>query len=88
MRLVSLQMRGSVVRNYIFIHIWRCYGPKRDILEYWGTIIYMIDYPIIYYRKIKVYRVETINVGRSHCNNGVSGTILQEELCQRKIQSW
>ena len=28
MRLVSLQMRGSVERNYIFSLIWRCYGPK------------------------------------------------------------
>ena len=25
---------------------------------------------------IKVYRVETINMGRSHWNNGVSGTAL------------
>ena len=29
-----------VDRNYIFSLIWRCYGPKRDILDYWGTILY------------------------------------------------
>ena len=23
-----------VARNYIFSVIWRCYGPKRDILDY------------------------------------------------------
>ena len=33
MRLVSLQMRGSVARNYIFSLIWRYYVPKRDILD-------------------------------------------------------
>ena len=39
MRLVRLQTRGSVARNYIFGLIWRCYGPKRDILDYWETNI-------------------------------------------------
>ena len=39
MWLVSLQMRGSVARKYIFGLIWRRYGPKRDILDYWGEII-------------------------------------------------
>ena len=33
-----------------------------------------VYYPIKSYRKIKVYRVETIDMGRSHWNNGVSGT--------------
>ena len=42
MCLVRLQMRGSVARNYIFSLIWRCHGPKRDILEYWGTNIFFI----------------------------------------------
>ena len=32
------QSLGHVARNYIFSLIWRCYGPKRDILDYWGTI--------------------------------------------------
>ena len=31
-----------VARDYIFCLIWRFYGPKRDILEYWGTIIYYL----------------------------------------------
>ena len=41
--------------------------------------LYIIDYPIISYRTIKVYRVETMNMGISHWNNGVSGTILLEQ---------
>ena len=87
MLLVSLQMRGSVARNYIFGLIWRCYGPKRDILDYWGTIYIGYD-PIRYYQKIKVYRVETIDMGRSHWKNGVSGTILLEQWFQWKMQMW
>ena len=35
-----------------------------------------VYYPIIYYQRIKVYRVETIDMGRSHWNNGVIGTFL------------
>ena len=54
-------MRGSVARNYIFGLIWRCYGPKQDILEYWGTITFL-NYPIISDQKIKVYRVRTIDI--------------------------
>ena len=38
--------------------------------------IYLVYYPIIYYQKIKVYRVETMDMGRSQWNNGVSGTDL------------
>ena len=49
---------------------------------------YFVYYPIISYRKIKVYRVETIDMGISHWNNGVSGTILLEQWCQQKMQSW
>ena len=41
-----------------------------------GEQTYVIYYPIIYYRKIKVYRFETMDMGRSHWNNGVSGTVL------------
>ena len=44
-----------------------------------GEQTYFVYYPIIYYRKIKVYRVETMDMGRSHWNNGVSGTILLEQ---------
>ena len=41
-----------------------------------GEQSYIVYYPIIYYRRIKVYRVETMDMGRSHWNNGVSGTII------------
>ena len=47
---------------------------------------YIGYYPIRSYQKIKVYRVETMDMGRSHCtmmsvgrfcwNNGVSGPIV------------
>ena len=39
-----------------------------------GEELYIVHYPIISYRKIKVYRVETMDMGRSHWNNGVIGT--------------
>ena len=41
-----------------------------------GEQSYIFYYPIISYRKIKVYRVETMYMGGSHWNNGVSGTDL------------
>ena len=31
-----------VPRNDIFSIIWRCYGPNRGILDYWGTLIFCI----------------------------------------------
>ena len=37
---------------------------------------YFVYYPIISYQKIKVYRVEILDMGRSHWNNGVIGTII------------
>ena len=40
-----------------------------------GEQTYFVYYPIISYRKIKFYRVETIDMGRSHCNNDVIGTL-------------
>ena len=40
MRLVSLQMRVSVVRNGIFSLKWRHYGLKGNILDYWGMLIF------------------------------------------------
>ena len=51
-----------MVRNRIF---WTIGGKS-----------YFVYYPIISYLKIKVYRVETIDMGRSQCNNGVSGIYL------------
>ena len=41
-----------------------------------GEQLYIVYYPIIYYRKIKVYRVETMDMGISHWNNGFIGTFL------------
>ena len=49
-----------------------------------GEQLYIIDYPIMSYRKMKVYRAETMNMGRSHWSNGISGTILLEQWCQQK----
>ena len=37
---IQMWPKDTVAINYIFSLIWRCYGPKRDILDYWGTIIY------------------------------------------------
>ena len=47
---------------------------RNRILWTIGEQTYFFNYPIISYRKIKVYRVETMDMGRSHWNNGVSGT--------------
>ena len=44
MRLAIIQMRGSVARNHIFSLKWIYYGPKMDILDYWGTLIYILIY--------------------------------------------
>ena len=41
-----------------------------------GEQSYIVYYPIISYRKIEVYSVETMDMGRSHWNNGVIGTFL------------
>ena len=75
----------GVARNYIFSLIWRCYGPKRDILDYWETILYfLLSYYIL--SKIKVYRVEKliwenptgtmVSVGQFCWNDGVSRTMV------------
>ena len=45
-----------------------------------GEQTYFVYYPIISYRKINVYRFETIDMGRSHWNNGVSGTITEDQV--------
>ena len=41
-----------------------------------GEQSYIVYYPIIYYRRIKVYRVETMEMVISHWNNGVIETFL------------
>ena len=51
-----------MVRNRIFWTIWEQ--------------TYFVYYLIISYRKIKVYSVETMGMGRSHWNNVVIGTFL------------
>ena len=53
-----------------------------------GEHLYLVYYPIIYYQRIKVYRVETMDTGRYHLNNVVSGNILLEQWYQWKMQSW
>ena len=53
-----------------------------------GEQTYLVYQPIISYRKIQVYRDKTMDMGRSHWNNGVRETILLEQWCQQKIQSW
>ena len=35
-----------------------------------------VYYPILSYQNIKVYRVETMDMGRSQWKNGVSGIVL------------
>ena len=41
-----------------------------------GEKSYFVYYSIISYQEIKVYRVQTMDMGRSHWNNGVIGTFL------------
>ena len=41
-----------------------------------GGQSYSVYYPIIYYRRIKVYRIETMDMGGYHWNNGVVGAFL------------
>ena len=41
-----------------------------------GEQSYIFYYPIISYQRIKVYRVKTMDMGRSHWNNGVVGPFL------------
>ena len=53
-----------------------------------GEQLYLIDYTIMSYQKIKVYKVKTMNMGKYHWNNGVSGMIILEQWCQRKMQLW
>ena len=41
-----------------------------------GEQSYIVYYPIISYQNIKFYRVETMDMGGSHWNNGFIGTFL------------
>ena len=49
---------------------------RNGIFSTIGEQTYFVYYPIISYRKIKVYRVEKVDMGISHWNNGVSGAVL------------
>ena len=51
-----------MVRNGIFLTI--------------GEQKYFVYYPIISHQKMKVYSVKTMNMGRSHSNNGAIGMFL------------
>ena len=65
-------MREVVARNDIFGLKWRYHGPKRGILDYWGTLIFFY-YHIISYQRIKVYVVERMDMGIFRWENGFSG---------------
>ena len=41
-----------------------------------GEQSYFVCYLIIFHRRMKVYRVETMDMGRYHWNNGFIGTFL------------
>ena len=41
-----------------------------------GEQLYIVYYPILYDQKVKVYRVETMDMGIYHWNNCVIGTFL------------
>ena len=48
MQLVSLYTIGGVARYDISSLKWIYYGPKRDILEYWETLIFsLLSYYIL-----------------------------------------
>ena len=46
---------------------------RNGILWTIGEQSYIVYYPIISYQKIKVYRVETMDMGRSQWNKGIIG---------------
>ena len=53
MRLVILMIRGSVTINDIFGFKWRYYCPKRDILDYWVTLIFcLLSYYVLLMDKV------------------------------------
>ena len=60
--ITSLALFGDImVQNGIFWNI--------------GEQTYAVYYPILFYQRIKVYRVETMDMERSDLNNGVSGRV-------------
>ena len=73
------EMTSSVLNRDIMV--------QKEVFLNIGEHLYFVYYPIISYQRIKVYRIETIDMGRSYCNNGVSGKILLEQWCQWKMKS-
>ena len=61
-------MTSSVSSGYVMV--------RNRIFWTIGEHLYMFYYPIIYYIRIKVYRIGIMDMGRYHWNNGVSGTAL------------
>ena len=48
MQLVRLQTRCSLSINDVLRITWICYSPKRDILDYWETLIFcLLSYYIL-----------------------------------------
>ena len=74
------EMTSSVLNGDIMV--------RKGLFWTIGENSYFVYYPIISYLSIKVYRVETMDMGRSHWNNCVSGEILLEQWRQWKMQSW
>ena len=64
---------GIAVRNGILSLKRRHYVPKGDISEYWRTLIFLVYYTIIPYKRKEVYRAEKIDMGIARWKNGVSG---------------
>ena len=53
-----------------------------------GEQLYSLYYPVISCQRIRVYRVETMDMGRSRWNIGVSTKTLIEKCCHWKIKSY
>ena len=80
-----MELTHSVAINDTFSLKWRYYGPK-GIFWAIGEHLQLVYYPIISYQRIKVNRAETMDMGISRWNNGVSGKIMLEQWCQWKMQ--
>ena len=52
---------------------------RRGVVWNIDEYLYFVYYLIISHQRIKFYRVETMDMGISRWNNGVSGKILMEQ---------
>ena len=66
-------MTSSVLNENIMV--------QKGIFWTIGEHLYFVYYPIILYQRIKVYRVETMYIGRFCCNNDVSGQCNPSKYC-------